>query len=382
VDVQHLVIKRWMESAMSATIKRITLYRLRIPIPREAVNCGAFSHETLQRGATGLPDGPWFGDAPILVARVEGAGESGWGDLSRGADITQCGLIAQRLIGTSCQDVRPDIDDCAGVRVPRGLHSAMLDWAARVKGVPLHAMFGQRVRAGIKVAHWSGHRTPVGAAELAVKARAEGIQSLKLKSSFKADDAGVARAVRDAAPGFELVIDPNGRWETFEVAVERARTIRSLNENVWLEDPLYNSDLLLAQIVKQSGIALVKTVIGDVGVVKGMSAMPSAFNLVGSWPDLLRGSTVVEARGLRFWTGSAVDTGLFDLATIHFGVTQPAFTMSAELAGSQVREHSLLSRSIEIRQGVASPPDGPGLGIPVDMDAIRKYQLGDPHVVE
>lgn len=108
----------------------------------------------------------------------------------------------------------------------------------------------------------------------------------------------------------------------------------------------------------------------------------SGLNLVGSWPDLLEASTESHRLKIPFWAGSAVDTGLFDLATIHFGVTQPGFTLAAELAGSQVREHNLLSRPIRIVQGMAMVEQQPGLGIDVDLGALDRYRAGDPVIVQ
>jgi muconate cycloisomerase len=364
---------------MNNRIQSVTLYTLRIPIAREAVNCPEFAHETLQRGPTGLLDGPWFGDVSLLVARVEGAGVEGWADLSRGGDREYAAGLAGKLIGLDVEDVKATVDPIRDPKAVRGLHSAALDWAARVKGVPLYRMFGERLRKGVKVALWSGHRTPAGAAALALEARSKGMGCLKLKSSLRADDAGIAQAVLEAVgEGFEVVIDPNGRWETLENTMSRARLIAQANRHVWLEDPVYAKDLVMAQVAHETGIRMIRTAIGREGVVRALASTAKAFNLVGSWPDTLEASAEVASRGLAFWGGSAVDTGLFDLANVHFGVTQPAYTMATELAGSQVRQHSLLQQPIEIVDGVACLGEGPGLGIQTDMDALERYQVADP----
>ncbi len=363
-------------------IQKVTLYTLRIPIPLEAVNCPEFAGETLQRGATGLLDGPWFGGVPMLVARVEGGGVAGWADLSRGGDVGVVAGLAGRLIGREAGEIEPRADLFGGGKPHRGLHTAALDWAARVKGAPLHAMFGPKVREGVKVAMWSGHRTPAGAAALAKKAWDQGIRCLKLKSSLRADDAGIVAAVKRAVPGmFEVVIDPNGRWETEKATLTRAKGIREANEHAWLEDPIYAQEEMVARVARATGIPMIRTAAGRAAVARVAASTARAFNLVGTWPELLEASQEVEARGLAFWSGSAVDTGLFDLANVHFGVTQPAFTMATELAGSQVREHSLLAKPIRMENGVAIPGDEPGLGIETDLDAVERYRIADPVVL-
>lgn len=364
---------------MSRRIQSVTLYTVRIPIAREAVNCPEFAHETLQRGPTGLLDGPWFGDASLLVARVEGAGVEGWADLSRGGDRGYAAVLARKLIGLDVEEVKATVDPIRDPKAVRGLHTAALDWAARMKGIPLYRMFGERLRNGVKVALWSGHRTPRGAAALALEARSKGMGCLKLKSSMQADDAGIARAVREAVgDGFEVVIDPNGRWETLENTMSRARLIARESPHVWLEDPVYAKELVIAQVARETGIRMIRTAVGRAGVVRALASTAKAFNLVGAWPDMLEASAEVASRGLAFWGGSAVDTGLFDLANVHFGVTQQAYTLATELAGSQVREHSLLKQPIEMIDGVACPGESPGLGIQTDMDALERYQVADP----
>ena len=371
------------ELPMNKHIERVILHTVHIPIEHEKVNCPAFASETLQRGPTGLMDGPWFGDQKLIIAQVQGSGMTGWGDLSRSIDMTVAATLASKLLGIRLDEVDANIDPINDARVIRGLHTAALDWAARLREIPLYAMFGQPVRDGIATAVWSGHRTPQGAARIAQAAAASGIECLKLKSSLRADDAAIARAVKEVVnDSFELVIDPNGRWENYEQAIPRAAALREAYKHAWLEDPLYAKNDDVARIARETEIPIIRTCIGSDAVKENMQALPSGFNLVGPWPAMLEASKEAHRHNLPFWGGSAADTGLYDLATIHFGTTQPGFTMAAELAGSQVREHNLLSRPIRIIHGVAMVEHGPGMGIDIDLDALEHYRVGDPVIVQ
>src|SRR5690606_10290494 len=106
-----------------------------------------------------------------------------------------------------------------------------------------------------------------------------------------------------------------------------------------------------------------------------------ALNLVGTWPQLLAASAEAAASGVPYWAGSAVTTGIGDLATLHFALTQEAFSFGAEIAASQVREHDLLASRIPTRAGHAVVPEGPGLGVEIDLEALERYRVGDPVVV-
>jgi muconate cycloisomerase len=249
--------------------------------------------------------------------------------------------------------------------------------------VPLWKLFGEKIREGLPTAWWSGHRTPAGAAKLARDAMARRVKCLKLKSSLTADDPGIAEQIAKACgESFELVIDPNGRWETFDETLRRAEAIRRVNPHAWLEDPIYGNNGAIAEVGRRTGVPVIKTVTNADAVQQVHALGFAGLNLVGPWPALLASSRAAAELNLPYWAGSAVDTGLSDLATVHFGVTQPAFTMAAELAGSHAREHSLLREAIPMRDGVAIPPDGPGLGIEPDLDAIERYRVAEPVVVE
>ena len=42
-----------------------------------------------------------------------------------------------------------------------------------------------------------------------------------------------------------------------------------------------------------------------------------------------------------------------------------------------MHEHSLLTEPM-VRDGYAIVPDGPGLGVELDEEAVRRYQVRDP----
>jgi len=357
----------------------VTIFPLRVPIPRERINCPSFAHEPLNRGPTGRLDGIWFGDVPIHVIKVESdGGPAGWGDATRGIETQLLEKLARRLIGLAPADIDPRRELFAEIVAPRGIHTAALDWRARLAEVPLHSLFGPRIRDGVVMADWSGHRTPEGAAKLATEALGRGITCLKLKGSLETDAPGIADAIRRACPqGFNVVIDPNGRWETSRETMVRALAVRAVNPDVKLEDPLYNQNAELARVRKQTGIKMIITARGPEKVIAAHETKcADELNLSGSWPQLIAASAEATRRRLPFWVGSSVDTGLADVATIHFGVTQPFFTAPCELAGHQVREHHLLTSDITDSKGIALPPDGPGLGVDVDPAAIDRYIIG------
>jgi len=367
-------------------IKRVTIYTLRIPIPKERVHSPEFAYEPLNRGPTGKFDGTWVGDMPIYVVSAEGdGGEIGWGDMPRLADFAEMKTRASKLLGLTLDEVRADVDPTDEESNYRGLHTAALDWRTRNQGVPLHTVFGEKVRDQVKVAWWAGMRTPSGAADIARHAKSLGISSLKLKGNEILDDEGIARAVREACgDDFRVIIDPNGRWESPEQGIERAKRIHEANPNVWLEDPLYTGDGGNARIRHEGPIGMIRTCLGGAERVRKIvqADVADGLNIVGPWPMLLDESAEAARQNLPFWAGSSVMTGLDDFATLHFAATQPGFTLGADFAASQSRENNLITQPIRYVDGKIAVPTGPGMGVDINLDALERYRVADPVVVQ
>lgn len=375
---------------MSAVIERITITSLVIPVAKADVHSPEFAYEPLNRGPTGGFDGPWFAQAPICVVQVQSQGRIGWGRTLRTTTVEQLAQAARELVGRPLTQVHADDWPHQGAEL-RGLHSAALDCAAKVRGVPLYRMFGAKVRPSVRLADWAGMHTPSGAARFARRTLERQRGALKLKGCEKTDLPGLARAVQQVAAEFpdqtfELVVDPNGRWTT-DSTVAMARQLADLKLHLLLEDPVYGKELFirtLKQVGEVSSIGGLRTVALAEDVDAYVDALPNlaGFNIVGSWPGIRRCAAAATQRGKPFWCGSSMDSGISDLATLHFVSTQPLATFPAEIAGYDKREHHLLAQPLDIRAGHAYLSDAPGLGIDVDLDAVRRYTVGTPVVLE
>lgn len=369
-------------------ISKVTVWPLRVPIPRERLHCEAFLHEPLARGPTGgYHDGVWFADQLIFVVKVESRdGVVGWGDVSHALKLEDIVGFAPVYLGLSEADldVRDDrIPESTGVR---GTHTAALDWATRQRGVPLHTLFGPKVRERVRVSFWSGFRSPQGAARIAREAfERSGIRAMKLKAGEDTDAAGIVAAVREAVgEDYDLVIDPNGRWEDADDVMRRARECMQVagGTRVYFEDP-HHPDSILPAIKQETGIHIARTTDGIEGVAKlKQRSGADVLNLVREWWEIIDASAAAEAEGLPVWAGSAATSGLGDVASLHFALTQPAFSFGADLAASQARDHDLLARPVKVVDGYAHVPDGPGLGVEADVAALARYAVDEPVVLQ
>jgi len=378
------------------TIRRISLIPLRIPIPIDRVNCPDFFHEMLHRGGPGGEFGgdTFFGDVPFTVVRIEGdGGPDGWSDSSRYSFNDQNVKpevidYAARFLGADSDDIDPraphmGIDIGDEFQPALEVQTAVIDWAALQREAPLHTLFGEQIRDRIRVEYWSGFRTPAGVEGVAREARSLGFKGLKLKANLEIDIAGVTDAVfRGGGSDFRFNIDPNGRWKTVEQAVERALAMLEVSPNVLLEDPIYDTPAV-AEVRRLTGIPTARTV-GSVKAIEDALVLDAAdvFNIGNLWNTRIELSEMLENAHMPYWIGSGMETGLMDLASAHFAATQPACTIGSDLVGNLFREDDLLVEPIQFEGGHLVLPEGPGRGIKTDEDAIERYRVGDPTVVE
>lgn len=384
-----------------AKIQRITLHEVRVPVPRERVNCPEFSDRMLQQREPGGAYGGtvFFGDVPYFVVEVSsGSGPKGYSDSSRLATTAMLAAAARSMLGKTLDDISAeramlDVTECEArenrighqyVHPCKCLETAALDWKARQLGVPLWRVLGAQVRDRVRVEYWSGFRTPQGAARVTADAVRLGFLGLKLKADTGLDVAGVTRAVFDTAgPDFHLNIDPNGQWRNVDDAVARAKAMLAVSGNVILEDPIYGDYAAVAEIRRRTGIPMGVTISQPAWMQRAIELdATDSFNIGGTWHQKLACARTATRMNKPFWIGSGLETGMCDLAAIHFGCTQPMCTIGSDLMGNLMREDDLLVSPIRFDRGHAIVPTAPGLGIDVDLDAVERYRVADPVVVE
>ncbi|MBT5452444.1 MAG: mandelate racemase, partial [Gemmatimonadetes bacterium] len=66
--------------------------------------------------------------------------------------------------------------------------------------------------------------------------------------------------------------------------------------------------------------------------------------------------------------------GIFDAFRLHASAAVGNCTFGSDLCGNFVHEHSLLSEPL-VKDGYAIVPEGPGLGVELDEEAVARYTL-------
>ena len=80
---------------------------------------------------------------------------------------------------------------------------------------------------------------------------------------------------------------------------------------------------------------------------------------------------------MREYTGgpgaTSIEGPIGTAASIHFACSEPGINYGTELFGPQLFAVELLKKPLEYSDGQVHLPEGPGLGVELDMDVVKKY---------
>jgi L-alanine-DL-glutamate epimerase-like enolase superfamily enzyme len=117
-------------------------------------------------------------------------------------------------------------------------------------------------------------------------------------------------------------------------------------------------------------IAFIKT-----DAVDGYNFNGSAFNCL-----LLAG--IAHLEGKACWRGSEVDLGILEAMALHIASASINCTIPSDIYGELVREDDLIREPIRFENGSAWVPQGAGLGVELDEEALEKYSTNDSLIAQ
>lgn len=308
----------------------------------------------------------------------------GMGELYRDHDWRTIESIAQRLVGAQLEDLPRQKLPIALCREYDGFECAIWDAFAKLHGLPLVDLLGGQVQPKVRVGAWSGHRTLDDIKPLARRVADAGFDCIKFKCDLADDVVGWCRGIAEHAPGVQVILDPNERWDTPAETRRRIDELRSIGNVLCLEDPIPRWMIAdYAALRNSSPIPIVLHVslpyiyhgqrVHDAIRALQLSAV-DGFNFNGGLVGFQQLDRIAYAAGLPCWHGSEIDLGVLEAMYLHQCAAAPSCTWPSDIFGRLIREHDLLKKPLKIDPPFALVPSGPGLGIELDRDAIRHYQ--------
>ena len=337
-------------------------------------------------------------DATIVVVRSDDGVEG----YASGDGVPDRELLERLLMGVDATDAETVRGILETVDFHHGrnwtLEIAIWDLVGRSRGEALWRMLGG---TRDRVTAYASTGELVSADERVrrcVALRDAGVRAVKLRlhSDDWRLDLPVIAAVRDAVGSdLEIMVDANQGWRMpgdltprwdRRTAAELVHELERLNV-YWLEEPLPTDDLEGYAALSRNGLRIaagemVRTVAAarDLIVRGGVDIVQADVVLAGGIEGC-RHVSEIAAGADRSWTPHTWSNGYGLLANLHAAL---AFSTCPYLevpydppAWSAERRDWLLPVTLEIdADGSIAPPDGPGLGVVPDFDALERYRVG------
>ena len=201
----------------------------------------------------------------------------------------------------------------------------------------------------------------------------------------KLDIALVAAARQALGPDIELMVDPG--WKVKRSAYDAIQLCRDLEPyNIyWLEDFLHPEAYDAYAAVKAAGVKTRIAAGEQEATGWGFHDLIRRGRIDVAQPDLSRCGGLTQARKIAWEAELAgIDvcphawlTDLLTAASLHFNVTLPRSLFLEYNVCESPMLRDVIANPVKLdRDGTIAVPTGPGLGIEINEDAVRKYRVG------
>ena len=242
--------------------------------------------------------------------------------------------------------------------------------------MPAHKLIGEKYRDRVELAYWSPPMPAEVTAAEAERAAKMGFRVHKLKAR-SANIVETARLITEACgSGFQIRVDPNTEFGDLETGLRLARELLPYNIEVY-EDPIRFEDLSwYRQLREEVEVPVARHLGAPQGILENIRAdAVDAVNMGGNVAGLRKSAAVAEAADLPIWVqifafGSCVASTF----AAHIACTLPNCTMPIDEL-PHIRVDDLSGGSMDLSNGAITLSDAPGLGVSLDMNAVKRYQV-------
>ncbi len=268
------------------------------------------------------------------------------------------------------------------------------DLAGKALGVPVSTLLGGRHRDGIELTHSLGIMEVDRCVAEAEQAVAEGARTIKCKTGLDPErDVELVRRLREAlGDAIRIRVDGNEGYRTIAEAVSVTR--RQEEYGILLcEQPVAGAENLarVAERIESPVMADESAwTVHDILELYELRAAECFSCYVTKPGGLFRARQQAElaaALGMYCDIGGSIEMGIGNAANLHLGValpnailpsvcpvTKPAGAAGPEVAGIYYLD-DIVTAPFRFEDGKVMVPDGPGLGVEVDVEKLERYAL-------
>ncbi|WP_031466436.1 mandelate racemase/muconate lactonizing enzyme family protein [Sciscionella sediminilitoris] len=330
------------------------------------------------------------GETRTIVRIRTDSGIEGWGETMWGRPVAALvRKFAEDLRGTSPfaleafhrkQHMVPFFHGYLGYAAIAAIDVACWDVIGKASGQSLLNLLGGPVRESVPITALitrADGSSPHAIAEHAERVVAEGgFSAVKLKGTTDVPgDVEILRALREKLPGSLLRVDPNAAWSVPDT-VRAGRALEELDLE-YLEDPCVGIEGM-SQVHEKVRIPLCTNMcvvrFEDFAPAVRMRAVDVIHGDVYKWGGIAATKALAahcETFGLGMNLHSGGELGIATAA--HLAVVASTPVLSTAIDSMYYLHADDIVEPLRFESGALHVPDGPGLGVTVDEDKLRRY---------
>jgi L-alanine-DL-glutamate epimerase-like enolase superfamily enzyme len=301
------------------------------------------------------------------------------------------GFLTPELVGENPLDItrlRQRMDRVIKLNpfTKAALEMALWDIAGKAANMPVCQLLGGACRDSMRIKLMIGAFEKATVIQLAERFLKMGVTCLKVKTGISPEeDIARVRTVREVAgPDIPITIDSNCGWN---VTTARHTLARLADQNILLaEQPIPPNDpVAMAALRATSSMPIMADEsvftltdawnVCAAGAADILSIYPGKHGGIAATVEIVN---VAKAAGIVCAIGSNLELGIGTAAMLHVAAALPTIdseTYPADLIGPIYHEADLLTVPLELGPPVAKCPMGPGLGVTLDEQQLKRWRV-------
>ncbi len=259
----------------------------------------------------------------------------------------------------------------------KGIQIACYDLVGKLLGQPAHRLYGPQIRSEVLMCYWSHCFAPEMMAAEAQTAVEKGFKVHKIKARpWERTVEQVAAMVEGVPSDYRIVVDPNGSYGRPTEALRQIRDLETFPA-VWaIEEPISWDQIDGYKFLKSHidyPIALHADIPSVLTAVReGLcDYFVSEFHYSAKLVQDCGVARAGENKG--FWVENGLWTGISHAFQLHQAAAIPNIYLLITLA--VLAQDDMIVEPMSVEDGHMAVPEGPGLGITLDMDALEKFRI-------
>ncbi|HZJ09476.1 MAG TPA: mandelate racemase/muconate lactonizing enzyme family protein [Trueperaceae bacterium] len=268
-----------------------------------------------------------------------------------------------------------------------GLDIALYDILGKKLGVPVYRLLGGARRKSVPAyASTLMPDTPEEAQEHASELAARGFKAMKFGwgpfgQSEDLDEELVAAVRRGAGEQVEILLDIGFGWRNADHAIKMTRRIERYRP-FWIEEPLLPDDV--DGYARLAGAVDVPIAAGEENTTRyEFSDLLERGRVDIVQPDVTRCGGLTEAKRIAALAHArgkpcvphAWSTGVISAASLHLIATIPNALFLEYCVRPNPLNTSLVKNPVQVKDGVATVPEAPGLGVELDEAELARFAV-------